>query len=277
MAHSFFQLISGKQVFSGEIWEPSGDIKAVICLVHGHGEYTGRYHYVAKLMNDAGICVIGFDNFGHGKTLGKRGVVPSYEAIMTALKDLLAEAEKRWPGKPRFLYGHSMGGNFVINYALRFQPSLAGVIATSSWLKLAINPPAIQLFLAKITMKIAPGFTQSTKLDAGLISRDPVEADRYRNDPMIHDKMGAVLFFSTYNAGLWAMDHANQFPCPLLIHHGTGDKITSWQASETFANTAGGGDVTLKLWEGLYHETQYEPEKDTVIGVSRDWILDKVS
>lgn len=277
MSHSTFSLVSGNHTFAGEIWEPASTIQSVICLVHGHGEYTGRYHYVAKLMNEAGIAVIAFDNFGHGKTVGKRGVIPSYDAVMAAIGSLLTEAENRWPGVPRFLYGHSMGGNFVINYALRFQPPVAGVIATSAWLKLAVKPPALQLFLAKIMIKIAPGFAQPTKLDAGLISRDPVEANRYKNDPAIHDKMSSILFFSVYDAGLWALDHANQFPCPLLIHHGTGDKITSWQASEAFAKSAGGGNVTLKLWEGLYHETQYEPEKDTVIGVSRDWILNIVS
>ncbi|MEZ4825306.1 MAG: alpha/beta hydrolase [Bacteroidia bacterium] len=276
MPHSEFKLLSPDATFAGEIWEPSIPAKAVVCLVHGHGEYTGRYHYVAQLLNEAGIAVISFDNFGHGKTPGKRGVIPSYDAIMRALASLLDEAAQRWPAKPRFLYGHSMGGNFVVNHALRLNPSIVGVIATSPWFKLSIKPPAAQVFLARLMMKIAPGFAQSTRLNPAFISRDPAEVDRYRNDPLIHDKMSANLFFSTYNAGLWALEHAGKFHLPLLVHHGTGDQITSWEASEAFAQTAGGGDVTLKLWKGLYHETQYEPEKDTVIGFTRDWILARI-
>ncbi|MBE2235329.1 MAG: alpha/beta hydrolase, partial [Anaerolinea sp.] len=41
-------------------------------------------------------------------------------------------------------------------------------------------------------------------------------------------------------------------------------------ASQEFAALA--PDCTLKLWDGLYHETHNEPEKGEVIGFVVDWL-----
>ena len=44
--------------------------------------------------------------------------------------------------------------------------------------------------------------------------------------------------------------------------HGTADKLTSPEGSKEFAASAPKDLVTLKLWEGFYHELHNEPESD---------------
>ena len=100
-------------------WQPETPPKAVVCLVHGLGEHSGRYAHVAAALNDAGYALLGFDLRGHGKSGGPRGHTPSYDTLMDDIGRLLAEAAQRYPGQPQFLYGHSLGGNLVLNYALR--------------------------------------------------------------------------------------------------------------------------------------------------------------
>ena len=102
-------------------WEPETSPRAVVCLVHGLGEHTGRYAHVAAALNDAGYAVLGFDLRGHGKSEGLRGHTPSYETLMDDIGRLLDEAAQRYPGKAQFIYGHSLGGNLVLNYALETQ------------------------------------------------------------------------------------------------------------------------------------------------------------
>ena len=104
-------------------WQPETPPKAVVCLVHGLGEHSGRYAHVAAALNDAGYALLGFDLRGHGKSGGPRGHTPSYETLMDDIGRLLAEAAQRYPGQPQFLYGHSLGGNLVLNYALRRKPA----------------------------------------------------------------------------------------------------------------------------------------------------------
>ena len=257
-------------------WEPDKKPKAFVCLVHGHGEHVGRYAHVGEAFAKAGYVLAGFDARGHGKTSGPRGHAPSYDALMDDIADFLAQMQMRYPGLPRFLYGHSMGGNQVINFALRRKPDLMGVIATDPWLKLAFDPPAMQVTLGRMMNNIVPGFTQKSGLETAALSRDPNVVQAYKDDPLVHDKISARLFVGMYESGLWALDHAAEFTLPLLLMHGTADRLTSAEASRQFAER-GGKNITWRAWDGFYHEIHNEPEKAKVIKVMVDWIASRLS
>ena len=247
--------------------------KAIICMIHGHGEHIERYEHLAHALNDAGYAMIGFDHRGHGQSAGVRGYIPSYETLLDDIEAFIAESNAYYPNTPHFFYGHSMGGNLVLNYALRRKPACKGIISTSPWLKLAFEPPAIQVFLGKMMNKIYPAFIQTSGLETTALSRDPEIVRAYEEDPLVHDKLSASLFVGMYESGLWALEHANEFPLPLFLVHGSADKITSAEASREFAEKAG-EKVTLKIWDGFYHETHNEPEKEDVFKELIAW-LDK--
>jgi alpha-beta hydrolase superfamily lysophospholipase len=253
-------------------WSPEAP-KAVVVLVHGHGEHVNRYHHVAEAFTNAGYAIQGFDERGHGQSGGQRGHVPTYEHLLNDITDFIADAQKRYPGVPVFLYGHSMGGNQVINYVLRVPHKLKGVIATGPWLRLAFEPPAMQITLGKMMNNIYPAFSQASGLAQEALSRDAGVVRAYAADPLVHDKITARLFMSIYSSGLWALEQTAGLKIPMLLMHGGGDKITSAKASQEFAQKAG-NIVTLRIWDGFYHEIHNEPEKAEVLKVMTDW-LDK--
>src|SRR5258706_12535354 len=80
--------------------------KAVVCLVHGHGEHVNRYNHVGQAFTEAGYALQGFDLRGHGRSAGQRGHTPSYQTLLVDISDFLADAQNRYPGLPLFLYGH---------------------------------------------------------------------------------------------------------------------------------------------------------------------------
>lgn len=246
--------------------------KAVVCIVHGHGEHIERYEHVAAALNQAGYSVIGYDHRGHGQSEGPRGHIPSYELLLNDMTRFRNEVKEYYPDIPHFVWGHSMGGNIVLNYILRNRPELSGVIATGPWLKLAFEPPAIQIFLGKMMDKIKPDFTQESGLDSAALARDPDVVRAYEEDNLVHGKISARLMVEMLNSGLWALDHANEFPLPLLLMHGSADRLTSAQASKDFAAKAPADKVTLKIWDGFYHELHNEPEKDEVFKTIIDWM-----
>jgi acylglycerol lipase len=252
-------------------WTPEGKPKAVVALVHGHGEHVGRYAHVAAALTAQGYVLMGFDLRGHGKSGGPRGHTPSYAALMDDIAAFLDQVEERYPGLPRFLYGHSLGGNLVINYALRRKPDLCGVIATGPWLKLAFEPPAAQVTLGKLMNGIAPGFTQHSNLNTKGLSHDAAVVTAYENDPLVHDKISARLFVEIYNTGLWALEHAAELSLPLLLMHGSADPITSAKASQEFAAKAG-EMVTLKIWPDMYHEIHNESAQAEVFKTMLAWL-----
>jgi len=252
-------------------WEPEGKAKAVIALAHGHGEHVGRYENVAGALTNAGYTLVGYDSRGHGKSTGPRGHIPSYETLMDDVGGFVSMLGEKYSGHPLFLYGHSMGGNQAINYALRHHPKIVGVIATGPWLKLAFEPPAIKVALGRFMNNIVPSFTQSNGLDTKGLSHDPEVVRLYDNDPLGHDKMSARLFVSMYESGLWALDHASELSLPLLLMHGGADPITSAEASRQFADKAG-KNVTLCIWDGMYHEIHNEPGQAEVFKVMIEWL-----
>lgn len=274
MKHSEFEFktFDGLSLF-GQSWQPEDQPRAVVCLVHGIGEHSGRYVHVADSLTRAGYTLISFDLRGHGKSEGPRGHISSYEAIMQDISSLLEVTNKKFPQLPLFLYGHSLGGNLVLNYVLRRQPHLKGVIATAPWLRLAFEPPASKIALGKMTNYIWPSFSQKSGLDTKALSRDLEVVHSYENDPLVHNRISARMFISAYQAGQWALEHASEFSLPLLLMHGGDDNLISVEASREFANKIN-ENCTLKVWDELYHEIHNEPEKEEVFKFLIGW-LDK--
>ena len=247
--------------FYAQGWSPVAT-KAVICLVHGFGEHSGRYAHVAERLSREGYAVLAFDQYGHGHTDGPRGYSPSLDGSLDSIKLILDETQKRFPGVPKFLYGHSMGGNMVLNYLLRRKPKIAGAIVTSPWLRLAFDPPAIQLFLAKIMRVIYPKFAEQAKLDTSMLTHDQVEVKKYEQDPLVHGTARAGTFFDTHTAGQWVLENARELEVPILLLHGTQDKIIAPSGSEEFAAKGPKDLIIFKPYEGLYHELHNESASD---------------
>lgn len=256
----------------GQGWQPEAPPKAAMCLVHGLGEHSGRYAYVAQAFAEAGYATLAFDLRGHGKSAGQRGHAPSFKALMMDIDRFLAQVELRFSSAPRFLYGHSLGGILVLNYGLyRKQAAWCGVIATSPGLHTALEQQKTKVALARILGPLLPTVSLASGLDPHDISRDPTVVDTYMHDPLVHDRttfgMGAALL----DAIGYAFAHAAEFSFPLLLVHGTADRIAFPSSSMEFAASQH-GDCTLKLWEGLYHETHNEPEKAQVLQYNIEWL-----
>ncbi|MDP5171442.1 MAG: lysophospholipase [Bacteroidia bacterium] len=272
MAHeTFIFSLHNSQLF-GQVWSPDGTPSAVMALVHGHGEHSGRYAPMAQYLNNAGIAVIASDQFGHGQTSGKKGHTPSYAAMLDGIDELLAEAKRRFHGVPLFLYGHSMGGNIVANYVLRRGAPVQGVILSSPWLRLALKPTSAQLLMAKAGRLLAPSLTQSTKLDAKLISQIPEEVERYKADPLNHDLISPTMFFGVHEGGEYAMTHATKWKLPLFAIHGTADQITSHEATKEFCDSIAGDTTFFPVADG-FHELHYDLKREESLHALKTWML----
>ncbi|MCP4142381.1 MAG: alpha/beta hydrolase [Chloroflexi bacterium] len=265
-----FKSTDGLDLFA-HAFPPEKPPKAIVCMIHGHGEHIERYEHLAQALNNADYAMIGFDHRGHGQSEGLRGHTPSYEMLLDDIDSFLVEVNEHYPDLPHILYGHSMGGNLVLNYALRRNPQLKGVVATGPWIKLAFEPPATQVFLGNMMDKIYPAFIQNSGLDTAALSHDSEVVRAYEEDNLVHDKVSARLFVGMYKSGLWALENAKDFSLPLLLMHGGGDTITSAAASREFAEKAG-DNVTLKIWDDLFHEIHNEPEQAEIFKTTIEWI-----
>lgn len=246
--------------------------KAVIALVHGQGEHIGRYGHLARWFNARGVAVLGLDHQGHGKSSGKRGHAASLAAYLDDIGLLLEETRRLYPGVPLFLYGHSMGGNLGLNYVLRRRPEgLAGVVITGPWIRLAFEAPALKVAFGRLLRRFMPTLTLPTGLAAHFLSHEPAVVKSYKNDPLVHDQLSAAAGLALLEGGAWLDAYAGDSPAPLLLMHGSGDKITSAPATRALADRMH-GDVTYREWPDLYHEIHNEKEQEQVFAVTLEWM-----
>ncbi|WP_299253810.1 alpha/beta hydrolase [uncultured Aquimarina sp.] len=268
----FFEYIKYK--LFGQYWLPK-DCKAITLLVHGMGEHSSRYtDYVIPELLKEHIRVITYDNFGHGKSSGKRGHCSSYDDLMKVIDIVRIKANKITSDVPVFLYGHSMGGNLVINYIIRNNPKITGAILTSPFLRLSFEPPVWKMIMGKIFQKIAPSVTLPSGLDVQAISRVTKEVEKYKNDPLVHDKISPNFSLPIIKAGEWAITMVSQLRIPILLMHGTADQITSYTTSKEFAMKT--DLVDFVSFDDGYHELHNDLEKEKFISIITTWIHERV-
>jgi acylglycerol lipase len=258
-------------------WEPeNGKPKAVVALVHGLGEHAGRYAHVGKVLTEAGYALVGFDLRGHGKSSGARGHTSSLDAYMQDIQQFFVRVQTKYSALPHFLYGHSLGGLLALAYAVQHGARLKGVIATGPALRSALQEQKAKVAMVRLLGALLPTITVQSGLDAATISRDPAVVEAYMNDPLVHDSTSLGFGKAALSAIDLCFARASEFPAPLLIIHGKGDRIAYFSGSEDFAKVvrAAGRDVTLRLWDDLYHEVHNEPEKAEVFKFMVEW-LDK--
>jgi acylglycerol lipase len=262
--------LSSGVVLKGLIESPGESTRAVIVMVHGIGEHIKRYLNWAELFRKAGIAFVGVDLPGHGRSPGIRGHIRNYKVVREMIDILISSSRKTFPGIPLYLYGHSLGGGIVLDYSIRNNPRVSGVIVTSPWLRLSFEPPRIKLILASVMKNILPWLVQPTGLIIEHISHDKEVIEKYKEDPLVHDKCSVILFYSAMSSGKYALEHSGELKIPTLILHGSDDMITSPEGSREFASKNSKTDI--KIFEGGFHELHNEMFRNDVFEYILKWI-----
>jgi alpha-beta hydrolase superfamily lysophospholipase len=258
----------------GKEWKTENP-KAIIALVHGFGEHCMRYDAMAKYYNQQGFAMIGYDRRGHGQSTGPRGYVPHYESLLEEVDELINECKKRYPNKPIILYGHSMGGNIVLNYMIeRSDPIIKLMVVTGPWIRLYNEPSALTKFIARLVRKIAPNQAQNNKI-ATYVSRVKEEVDKYMNDPLNHGRMSVNLACEMFKWSDRLLHYTGEMKIPTLIMHAGDDQLTSLEATKTFVSNVS-GDVTFRIWDDLYHEIHNESIREQVYDYTIEWLNNKL-
>ena len=273
-----FDLISkdGRQLY-GRSWLPDDEREpeAVICLIHGLSEHSGRYEEFAKYFTSRRIAVFTFDLKGHGKSPGKRGHVRDYDSLLDDVESLLKTARKEHNDALLFLFGQSLGGNIVANYVIRKNTTeVAGAVLSAPWLRLAFTPPAFKVRLTAIMKSIYPAYAEKSNIDAEELSKEAEVITAYKEDPLVQKRISSGLFLSATKKGEDVLKNAFKLTIPLFAIHGKADKLTSWQATEEFIGNAG-EKATLKLYEGVKHEPHNDTERNDVLSDIHHWILNQ--
>jgi alpha-beta hydrolase superfamily lysophospholipase len=255
---------------------------AVIILLHGLAEYSGRYEHVAQFYNENDIAIVSMDLRGHGLSDGQHGFIPTIEAMFRDIDLLIEETRCRYPSCPAILYGHSMGGNLALSYTLNRYPNASdncpyqGIIVTSPWIRLARYrqlPRPISSLIQKIS-RFRPSLKFRLRFNPRIITRNEDIVYAYREDPYIRRSATLSLVRTIGSIAAMLDRTVCTFYIPVLIQHGDADSLTSHNASLRFANR--GKNIEFKSWPNCYHELHNEPEREDIFNFTLEWIDEKI-
>jgi len=243
-------------------------VRGVAFLIHGFMEHSGRYAHVIESLNNTGLIVHTLDHQGHGQSQGERAHVRHFQSYVDDLLQLVRSLSSERPNLKRFLIAHSMGG-LVATGAASLAPELFdGLVLCGPWLDLDDETKRQRPFLfplLRIVNRILPKLVISPGIPAENICSDPRIVAQYLDDPLNCADTGvrARLLVSVvdYQDKLRS-DKYVKISMPLLVMHGTADKLTNPQGSKDLYSMCPSVDKTLKLFPDYSHELLNEPPED---------------
>lgn len=260
-------------------WIPEEPVRAVLIFQHGLGEHSGRYGNLLDAMQGSGVAFYAMDARGHGQSEGIRGHVRPFRQYADDLQQFVQFVKDEQQTDKVFLLGHSLGAVIAADYALRYQENLKGLMLSSSGVLPHMSGYYKLIKKAAVLMaNYAPKLSLGSNLNLQHISHDKKVVDDYKADPLTHGKATPSLGSAIFRIHEQHFAKAPQLHVPLLVFHGTDDKLTNPEGSRQFFNLAGSHDKTLKLYEGLYHETMNEIPicRAEVLKDVRNWVEERM-
>jgi acylglycerol lipase len=266
-----FTGLAGYNIFC-QSWHPEGDPRAALLIVHGYAEHSGRYRHMAEHLAGLGYAVYALDHRGHGQSEGVRADVVRFEDYLTDLKTFLDMVKEREPGRQVFLIGHSMGGAIVTLFAARHGAEFDGLITSGAGVKLGGDVSPWLVRMSKTIASLAPRLP-TVAMEVEAVSRDPKVVARYRSDPLNYlDKVRARMGVQLLRGAELALSELPNIALPVLILHGTADRLADPAGSQMIYDGVSSTDKTLKLYDDLYHEVFNEPERERVFADVAAWL-----
>jgi len=255
-----------------DVWTPDVAPRGVVILAHGLGEHARRYDHVVARFGREGLTTYALDHRGHGRSDGKRVLVRDISEYTRDFATLVGIAAKEHPGLTRIVLGHSMGGGIVFAYGVEHPDDYHLMVLSGPAVaaQLAVSP--LLGWVAKTMGTIAPGLPLQA-LDSSAVSRDPAVVDAYNTDPLVyHGKIPGGVARALLVVGETMPQRAPSLTAPLLVVHGSDDRLIPVEGSRRLVDAVGSSDVELKIYPGLYHEVFNEPEQEQVLDDVVSWI-----
>ena len=238
-------------------YAPAAPPKAVVVIVHGLKDHSANYAAFATRLAGLGYVVHALDLRGHGRSAGPRVAPGNWMRFVDDVDRLVREAEKREPGLPVFVFGHSMGGAIATLTAMQHEPRVAGVILSAP--ALAVDAPPLLIAATRMAGALMPG-AAALDLPDGEFSSDPAVVAALRADPLVeHSKAPARTAAGLVDGMrvIWAS--LDRLEMPVLALHGTRDALTAPAGSRMLIRGAAATDKTLRIYDGFKHDLLHEP------------------
>ncbi len=241
------------------------DAWAVMLVVHGIAEHSGRYEHVARQLVDRGISVVGYDQRGFGDSGGPQGHVDDFSQFHDDLEDHLAELAAL--GVPTVVLGHSMGGLVVTSYGLTDRPQPDRFVLSAP--SLALATPRRSWRATRAIGELVPKIRITLPIHPEDLATDPRVGEAYTADPLVNLRASLGLVGEMVDTILDVEADLGRWDHPTLVIHGLDDQLVPPSASEAIGALE---SVERRTYSGMRHELFNEPDGPGVVDEVVDWL-----
>ncbi|QIK70804.1 alpha/beta hydrolase [Erysipelothrix sp. HDW6C] len=239
--------------------------KGIVVINHGFAEHVGRYDHVTKRLNSAGYNVYRYDLRGHGRSLGPKGHIDSYESFISDCHAFVTFARNDTPEVPMYMLGHSMGGLVTAMYGIAHPDMLRGQVLSGPAITSLPKSKGLNGFLLKTVGVLMPSLKISNPVEDDVCSVPEVVAHYKADEDVLRKATAGFLKEFLIEGPAFVRAHIHQYMLPCFIAHGGDDTIVPVEVSEYFYDNIASQDKERKVYPGLYHEILNENEKDEIL------------
>jgi acylglycerol lipase len=263
---------SGRTPLYYQAWLPAHTRKrAIVVNLHGLGDHSGLYPNLASHFPTRGMALYAFDMRGNGRSPGQRAYVGSWKEYRGDLDAFLGRVREWEPALPLFLLGNSLGGLVVLDYVLHHAGQVEGVIAAAPVLG-HVGVPPVLMALGRVMSRVLPRFSLNVGMDLSGLAREPSIVQAVLADPLFHRRGTARLSTEVTAAVARVQQLAGTLSVPLLILHGSADRMVTPDGSRTFFASVRFPDREFREYPGAYHGLFADRGFEEVLGDLEGWI-----
>lgn len=241
-------------------------------MLHGLGEHSARHKNTVEFFLNYGLEVVRFDFRGAGESGGIRQYIDHFADYVDDCASIYNWICRTRDPLPLLVFGHSLGGAIAIYFASRYGKEIDGLLlsAPAHLPGGAISP--IKIMVGRWLVHVTPQARIPKSMDRNAISRDPRVVDEYEADPL-------ACHFNTLNQGneiLNALekipDHLSALTMPLVIFHGTADRLVRCEGSFLILQGAASRSKELHFFPGGYHELHNDLDREIYYSLLNQWL-----
>ena len=251
---------------------PERPPKTAMVFVHGLGEHAAKYGYFGESACEKGLAFFAYDQRGHGRSDGPRCHIDTLDDFTEDLRQFVEIAKIESLCDEVFVMGHSMGGLTALIFSMKYGDRIKGVIASAPVLRLVKPPSGIKAGIVDLFSRLFPRFTTPNRIPFGYLSHDLKLVEETKNDRYSQRILSFRLFTEMERGMKYALENAAAIRVPILLLHGTGDKVIDLSGTKDFYDRIVFRDKEIKLYDGLYHELLRETERQEIIDYILNWI-----
>lgn len=237
-------------------WLPKTEARAVIIALHGFNDYSRFFESPGEYFSRQGVACFAYDQRGFGMA-PQRGLWAGGETYTKDLQDLVRLVKQRYPKRPVYLLGESMGGAIVITAMNRTDmPEVAGVILAAPALWARSTMPWYQTGLLWTLAHSLPWLTLTGE-GVHVVASDNIDMLRAMGrDPLVIKATRVETVYGLTDLMDAAFDSAASLRGNTLMLYGEKDEIIPKEPTYAFLQQflqAGASKKTVAIYQHGYH------------------------